>query len=159
MLFRSLTLLFSLSAAALEPYRNYTYDSEENAWVEPQAYYAADILRGGTLGTADFHKPQDVFVAPDGRVYIADTGNNRILRLSVALELEAVIDSFDNNGKADGFASPSGVFVTGEGRLYVADTDHKRLWCWRRMAGCGRSWRSEERRVGKECRSRWSPYH
>ena len=44
----SLTLLFSLSAAALEPYRNYTYDSEENAWVEPQAYYAADILRGGT---------------------------------------------------------------------------------------------------------------
>ena len=24
---------------------------------------------------------------------------------------------------------------------------------------CGRSPRSEERRVGKECRSRWSPYH
>ena len=24
--------------------------------------------------------------------------------------------------------------------------------------GC-RSFRSEERRVGKECRSRWSPYH
>src|SRR3712207_6428475 len=23
----------------------------------------------------------------------------------------------------------------------------------------GREWRSEERRVGKECRSRWSPYH
>src|SRR3712207_9166057 len=22
-----------------------------------------------------------------------------------------------------------------------------------------RDWRSEERRVGKECRSRWSPYH
>ena len=21
------------------------------------------------------------------------------------------------------------------------------------------TWRSEERRVGKECRSRWSPYH
>ena len=23
----------------------------------------------------------------------------------------------------------------------------------------GITWRSEERRVGKECRSRWSPYH
>ena len=22
-----------------------------------------------------------------------------------------------------------------------------------------KAWRSEERRVGKECRSRWSPYH
>ena len=27
------------------------------------------------------------------------------------------------------------------------------------MDGKGRCWRSEERRVGKECRSRWSPYH
>src|SRR2546422_11322977 len=25
--------------------------------------------------------------------------------------------------------------------------------------GGRRGWRSEERRVGKECRSRWSPYH
>src|SRR2546430_10100462 len=25
--------------------------------------------------------------------------------------------------------------------------------------GTQREWRSEERRVGKECRSRWSPYH
>src|SRR5947209_15380636 len=23
----------------------------------------------------------------------------------------------------------------------------------------GNTWRSEERRVGKECRSRWAPYH
>ena len=26
-------------------------------------------------------------------------------------------------------------------------------------SGSGKSVRSEERRVGKECRSRWSPYH
>ena len=29
----------------------------------------------------------------------------------------------------------------------------------RMIAGTARSMRSEERRVGKECRSRWSPYH
>jgi len=28
-----------------------------------------------------------------------------------------------------------------------------------RLAREGDGWRSEERRVGKECRSRWSPYH
>src|SRR5256885_12203283 len=28
-----------------------------------------------------------------------------------------------------------------------------------RSSDGGRTWRSEERRVGKECRSRWSPYH
>ena len=27
------------------------------------------------------------------------------------------------------------------------------------IAGPGFNYRSEERRVGKECRSRWSPYH
>ena len=27
------------------------------------------------------------------------------------------------------------------------------------MMGPGMGMRSEERRVGKECRSRWSPYH
>src|SRR5574341_219124 len=27
------------------------------------------------------------------------------------------------------------------------------------LAGCSTRTRSEERRVGKECRSRWSPYH
>ena len=27
------------------------------------------------------------------------------------------------------------------------------------VLGAGKAYRSEERRVGKECRSRWSPYH
>ena len=27
------------------------------------------------------------------------------------------------------------------------------------LLGVLRYWRSEERRVGKECKSRWSPYH
>src|SRR5256885_8291457 len=30
---------------------------------------------------------------------------------------------------------------------------------WKPLVYCWRGGRSEERRVGKECRSRWSPYH
>ena len=37
----------------------------------------------------------------------------------------------------------------------VFEKDEPVVW---QCANCGRS-RSEERRVGKECRSRWSPYH
>ena len=41
-----------------------------------------------------------------------------------------------------------------EGRIsFKADRSHLRAW----LSVCGL--RSEERRVGKECRSRWSPYH
>ena len=34
-------------------------------------------------------------------------------------------------------------------------------WCFREESvnNIDNGWRSEERRVGKECRSRWSPYH
>ena len=42
-------------------------------------------------------------------------------------------------------------------RYTVEDTDAE----WHRFKGAqtGAVERSEERRVGKECRSRWSPYH
>ena len=33
------------------------------------------------------------------------------------------------------------------------------LWCEAMEKGYSAPLRSEERRVGKECRSRWSPYH
>src|SRR3989449_6584443 len=40
--------------------------------------------------------------------------------------------------------------------LLYAGTDDGNVWLTRNDGG---TWRSEERRVGKECRSRWSPYH
>ena len=47
--------------------------------------------------------------------------------------------------------------VLWEGRVF------NMRWCdgWRSCLGLmrGPAMRSEERRVGKECRSRWSPYH
>ena len=36
--------------------------------------------------------------------------------------------------------------------------DYDAMWRWS-VADLEGFWRSEERRVGKECRSRWSPYH
>ena len=41
----------------------------------------------------------------------------------------------------------------------VMQSLHNALIGMRVMANCYMDSRSEERRVGKECRSRWSPYH
>ena len=49
--------------------------------------------------------------------------------------------------------------VSGGWKLVAVDnasTDRTKELVW---AYAGRLPRSEERRVGKECRSRWSPYH
>ena len=44
-------------------------------------------------------------------------------------------------------------YIQGEGCFLIA-REHGRI-----IASIGYVPRSEERRVGKECRSRWSPYH
>ena len=59
-------------------------------------------------------------------------------------------------------------------RLVIPEDANEYESCWRKTKNCTspkvanynriekwkeRNLRSEERRVGKECRSRWSPYH
>ena len=46
-----------------------------------------------------------------------------------------------------------------KGQLYMGTTkqEGKNIYIIKRLIDIGL--RSEERRVGKECRSRWSPYH
>ena len=41
-------------------------------------------------------------------------------------------------------------------KYQLIDMDGEKVLC---KGLCERIGRSEERRVGKECRSRWSPYH
>lgn len=123
----AITLTLSLTANAMEPYSNYTYDSNEKLWLEPQAYYADHVILGSALGIGDFKEPSDVFVAGDGRIYIADSGNNRIVVLKSDGTADIEIKSFRNNGKQDTFSSPQGIFVTENNTLYIADTENKRI--------------------------------
>ena len=44
-------------------------------------------------------------------------------------------------------------------RMTVVKLDNNKLWIHSPIAFNKELCRSEERRVGKECRSRWSPYH
>ncbi len=123
-------LLVSVTAGEVhgfEPYENYTYDYEINPWREPQAYIPDGTISGETLGISGFNDPSDVFVAGDGQIYIADTGNNRIIVLTDDYSLTGIIDQFENHGSMDHFNKPEGIFVTKEGHRYIADTENKRI--------------------------------
>ena len=58
-------------------------------------------------------------------------------------------------GKSTFFNLLTGYHKVDSGNVFYKGKDITN-WPPHRIAGLGRS---EERRVGKECRSRWSPYH
>src|SRR3712207_187144 len=57
-------------------------------------------------------------------------------------------------GVAEGVSIP--VLADAEAGFFEAPNMWRTVQAFERAGVCGRS---EERRVGKECRSRWSPYH
>ncbi len=110
------------------PYDTYNYNYREDIVLTPAAYVPKDVVTGSKAGTENFSEPQDLCVAPDGLVYVADTQKNRIVVLSEDLtETVRVIDSFVRDGQEDNFNAPYGVCVSENMQLYVADSNNKRI--------------------------------
>lgn len=126
-------VLISLSfinAAAAEklPYLSYNYDYRESVVYTPAAYVPDRSVSGVGLGVGMFSNPQGMCSDSEGNIYVADTGNNRIVILNSDMTKALdVIESFDNNGTEDFFSGPFGVFVSPNNELYVADTGKFRV--------------------------------
>ena len=123
-----LALLTSAVPALAVPYDTYNYDYWENVVKTPAPYVPDGAISGVSLGVGAFNNPQDICVAPDGDLYIADTGNNRIVVVDgVSHTVKKILDTFQNNGRADTFNAPTGVCVSENGQLYIADRENKRI--------------------------------
>lgn len=111
------------------PYDSYNYDYWENIVYTPAPYVPDGSISAVSLGLdRNFSNPQDICVAPNGDLYIADTGNNRVIIVSGEdHQVKRVITTFDNNGTVDSFSSPVGVCVSQKEQLYVADRENKRI--------------------------------
>jgi len=122
-------LSIPLPAAAQQlPYDTYNYDYWDNVVATPAAYVPDGAISGVSLGIGAFAGPQDICVAPNGDLYIADTGNNRIIVVDDRGEkVSRIIDSFDNGGTQDTFNAPTGVCVSENGQLYIADRENRRI--------------------------------
>lgn len=110
------------------PYDTYNYNYREDFVITPAAYVPNGSVTGLSVGTTDFKEPQDFCVAPDGLVYVADTGNNRIVVLNHEMtEMVREITTFDRDGAADTFNAPYGVCVSENMELYIADSNNRRV--------------------------------
>lgn len=110
------------------PYDSYNYDYWDNVVFTPAPYVPDGTISGTSLDTGSFSSPQDMCVAPNGDLYIADTGNNRIVVLDgTTKKLKNTITSFRRDGHEDTFNAPNGVCVSAKEQIYIADRDNRRV--------------------------------
>ncbi|MEK3887936.1 NHL repeat-containing protein [Bacillus sp. FSL K6-3431] len=120
------TVSLASSASAEVPYSGYNYSYWEKS--EPSAipYIPGLVIDGSDAPFGALSAPDDLYVAND-KIYILDTGNNRIVILDKQYEFVSEIKKFQNGKKTDSFNQPQGIFVTEEGNIYVADTANQRI--------------------------------
>ncbi|MCE7996898.1 MAG: hypothetical protein HEP71_33360, partial [Roseivirga sp.] len=86
----------------------------------------------GTGTNASFRSPEGIAIDNSGNIYVADTGNRKIRKISTAGVVSTIAGSgsYGNNngpGTSASFNSPSGLAVDASGYIYVADRGSHRL--------------------------------
>ena len=126
----------TIGASASSAYQTYTYSINGDALYSPDAYDASMSLDYAAMGMTDkFNTPKDMVTDSEGKVYIADSKNSRIVILHSNYRLDKTISTFTNRGgNPDSLKEPEGIFVTGD-ELWVCDTKNYRLVVFNRLTG------------------------
>ncbi len=109
------------------PYYTYIYNERGRPVPSLPGFEPKKIITGESVGLTKFSSPQDLFIDKEGNIYIADTGNNRIVVVDSDFKVKGIIEDFNNNRKKDKFNSPTGIFKTEDGKIYIADSENGRI--------------------------------
>lgn len=122
-----LSLGMTTQVNAQSNFNSYVYDEWDNSVAAPASYIALYSKNGMELGTGAFNAPQDFFMTKTGELYIADTGNNRIVVLNEELELIETIETVIKDGEEIPLTEVQGLYVTEQGTIYACQPKDGRI--------------------------------
>lgn len=116
-----------MQVSAQSNFNSYTYDEWDTSVAAPASYQPVCAKNGLEIGAGALNTPQDLFMDADGHLYVADTGNNRILILDDELNLQEVMETVRMNGEEIPLTDIEGMYVTGDHILYASQTSANRI--------------------------------
>ncbi|WP_457789735.1 hypothetical protein [Anaeromassilibacillus sp. SJQ-5] len=123
----ALSLALTLPGAALPQSEAYLYGPDKTSIPAPAPYQVRAVYDGLELGVGRLREPQDLHVDGTGAIYLADTGNNRIVRIRADFQSADVLTAILIDGREEPLSQPKGVFKAADGLLYICDTGNARI--------------------------------
>jgi len=112
---------------AVSNFNSYTYDEWDESVAAPASYQPVAAKNGLEIGSGALNTPQDFFMDADGHLYVADTGNNRILILDDKLNLLETMETARMDGEELQLTDIEGMYVTEDHILYASQTSAGRI--------------------------------
>ncbi len=109
------------------PYNSYIYNNKSQAVSVPNPYLPDKMILASASGIKELAQPEDLFVWENKRIFVSDTGNNRIVIFNKDFVVSEIIDEVMVNGIPQELNGPNGLFVTDSGEIYVCDTGNSRI--------------------------------
>ncbi len=116
-----------LPAYAQSNFNSYSYDEWDGSVAAPPSYQPTMALNGLQIGAGAFNVPQDFFMDENGTLYLADTGNNRIVLMDEELNFLGTIETVLMNGEEIPLTDVEGLYVAADGTIYAAQTSEGRV--------------------------------
>ena len=112
---------------AQNTFNSYTYDEWDESQKAPAGYAPVLVKNGMQIGTGNWKTPSDFFMSEEGLLYVADTGNNRLIVLDEELGLKEIIETVTMNGEEIPLTDVQGLYVSNDGVIYACQTSLARI--------------------------------
>lgn len=109
------------------PYSSYTYNEWNESIDAPASYLPVEVKSGVEMGHGALKEPKDFYMTSEGKLYLSDTGNNRILILDKDLNVLESIDTILIDGVEEPLMGPEGICISNEGLMYVTQPSLARI--------------------------------